>query len=192
MRLHPTRFLVALPLILAACADGSRSPVAPLAHAGDVRRAARDETVLASGELLACPSDAGVTGSAVIGRDGGSLSVGGHELVVPAGAVPKATLFTIEAPASDVLEVVISADKRKDYKFKSPVTVRVSYARCADAVLPEGALTAWWIDPATRSKLGEMPGSDDRASRSLTFATDHLSGYAIAYRNGKGGNEDEQ
>jgi hypothetical protein len=190
MRLHLSRFLVALPLLLAACADGARNPVAPLAYAGDERLAAREGPVLPSGELLACPSDADVTGSAVIGREGGSLSVGGHELVVPAGAVPKATLFTIEAPASDVLEVVITADKRKDYRFKSPVTVRVSYARCDDAVLPEGSLIAWWIDPATRSKLGEMPGIDDRASRSLTFATDHLSGYAIAYRGGR--NEDEQ
>jgi hypothetical protein len=181
MRPHLTRFLAALPLFLAACADGSRNPVAPLVPADDVRLATREGPVLPSGALLACPSDASLTGSAVIGRDGGSLSVGGHELVVPAGAVPKATLFTIEAPASDVLEVVITADKRRDYRFKAPVTVRVAHARCSDELLPEGSLTAWWIDPATRSKLGEMPGIDDRASRALTFATDHLSGYAIAY-----------
>jgi hypothetical protein len=189
MRLHPTRFLVALPLVLAACADSTRSPLAPLDHTADVRLAALAEAP-AAGTLLACPTDASTSASAMIGREGGSLTVDGHALVVPAGAVPRATLFTFEVPASDVLEVRITADKRKDYKFKEPVTVRVSYARCDDALLPDGPLAAWWIDPVTRSKLGDVPGVDDRSSKAITFATDHLSGYAIAYRNGKG--EDEQ
>jgi hypothetical protein len=61
----------------------------------------------------------------------------------------------------------------------------VSYARCSSAALPAGSLDAWWIDDETRAGLGVMLGVDDRQSKRLTFITDHLSGYAVVYRNGR-------
>lgn len=184
--------LLALPavLLVAACAVDAPSAPATVSAAGTLPLAAKSSPAV-TGTLLACPTDVGVEGSATIGRDGGTLTVDGYSLVVPAGAVPRETEFRISAPASQVLEVEISADKRKDYKFKAPVTVTLSYARCADSALPADALTAWWIDAATKSKLGEMPATDDRAARTITFSTDHLSGYAIAYRNGGGNDQGE-
>ena len=187
MRFDTLRVLLVLPLAVAACtSDTARHPLAPGLEESSSTLAAQG----ASG-LLACPTTVGRSGQAEIGPDGGTLTVGGHSLVVPAGAVHRAMTFTLSAPASSSLEIEISAGNQGHYKFRSPVTVRVDYSRCSDSVLPDGPLTAWWIDVASRSKKGEMPSTDDRAARTLTFTTDHLSGYAIAYRNGRGNGEGE-
>lgn len=192
MRLRTTSLLLALPALVAACSpDSAPSPLAPAAPMGARTLSARSGNDGAAGLLLACPSDVAISGEAVIGREGGSLVVGGHALVVPAGAVPKPTTFVLSVPASPVLEIDISGDGRPHYQFMSPVAVRVDYSRCADDVLPETPLVAWWIDGPGRSKQGEMPSTDDRAARTLTFTTDHLSGYAIAYRSSRGEGEGE-
>jgi hypothetical protein len=186
MRPVISRYLVALPLLLAAACstDSVRDPVAPLASAELAPLSATPQS-LEFEALLPCPSKKGVSTRAVIGRDGGIVYVDGHVLLVPRGAVSKKTSFKISAPASKYLELDITADGEDSFQFNSPVIVRVNYARCPESALPKSPLAAWWID-SNKARLGVMPSYDDRERRALTFVTDHLSGYAIAYRNGKG------
>ena len=166
---------VAFAASLAACADqGITAPdaAAPLSLA-----TAR----LKSGpSLLACPGLNTQSASALIGAAGGSLSVGGQVMTVPAGAVPSPTLFTMTVPPGRYMEVDISAAGVEHYTFARPVSITVDYSRCRGQEIPL-SLAAWYIDSESKALLENMGGVDDRSGRKLTFVTDHLSGYAVAY-----------
>jgi hypothetical protein len=161
--------------ILAACADaGITAPdaAAPLSLAS-----ARLES---GPSLLACPGLNTQSASAVIGAAGGSLSVGGQVMTVPAGAVPTPTLFTMSVPPGRYMELDIDAAGQEHYAFAKPVSITVDYSRCRGQAIPL-SLAAWYIDSESKTLLENMGGVDDRSGRRLTFVTDHLSGYAIAW-----------
>jgi hypothetical protein len=171
---------VAIALSLAA---GACAPDAPTAPASGVTPLASAHLAARPGTdgLLACPASSTTSAEAVIGTAGGRVEIDGHALVVPAGAVRKDTRFVLTVPASPVLEIDVSADGRRAFRFHEPVQVRISYARCAEA--PAGDLVGRWIDGGTRL---DMPTVHDAATQSIVITTEHLSGYAIAYRGGRG------
>ena len=116
-----------------------------------------------------------------IGPLGGSVNVGGTRMVVPAGAVAEPTDFVLTLPASSTLELDISAAGHEHFRFARPVTVTVSYAHCkSDAALAE-QLSAWYVDSESGAFLQDMGAIDSKRAKALTFETDHLSGYAIAW-----------
>ncbi|HYD53430.1 MAG TPA: hypothetical protein VEA99_12410 [Gemmatimonadaceae bacterium] len=180
---------LALSLLAAACSTDV-GPLAPTSGIAPIEAAPLLDAAAAQpgATLLSCPSSTALVEHGIIDERGGVLHAAGHALIVPRGALRKATRFTLEVPASPYLEVDISADGRKDFKFKSNVLLRLSYARCATP--PDAQLVGWWID-GTRRKLGEMPTVVDPFSQSVWITTDHLSGYAIAYRNGRGSQGEE-
>ncbi|HET7583456.1 MAG TPA: hypothetical protein VFK13_01025 [Gemmatimonadaceae bacterium] len=137
-------------------------------------------TVLTAPSLLVCPSTTAQSASATIGPNGGILSVGGNVVVIPRGAVPTDTKFTITVPASQHLEVDISAEGFDTFNFAVPALIALDYGRCADSAIPSKSLAAWYIDRSTKSLLQLMGSFDDRLTRHVIFATGHLSGYAIA------------
>jgi hypothetical protein len=177
--------------LFGACADSPVAPTTPDALPSEARIAAFRPTtpmLAAAAEtdaLLACPSTVAASGSAVIGRNGGVVRAAGSELLVTPGAVDRPTRFTMVVPASPVMEVEITAGDAEHYEFKRPVLVSIDYSRCAASALPKTSLAAWYIDSRTRDALGVMAGFDDRKHRRLSFLTNHLSGYAVAYRSGK-------
>ena len=182
--------LIITAAALAACSD-SPLPTSSPARAENraIAPGALAASVSAAGSsLLACPSTTARTASGVIDHKGGIVQVDGNALIVPPKAVKKKTRFTVTVPASQYVEIDVSAEGYEHYTFKRPVAISVSYARCADSALPPSSLDAWWIDPATRSALGVMVGVDNRSEKRLTFITDHLSGYAVVYRTNE--NED--
>jgi hypothetical protein len=128
--------------------------------------------------LLYCPVKHSRSRTDVIDARGGSLQLEGHSIDIPAGAVSAPTAFTISVPASLHLEVDVSAAGNVHYRFAKPVVMTISYKRCARQ--DPASLTVWYIDQATGSPIEPMPGVDDKRRRSITFLTDHLSGYAIA------------
>lgn len=167
--------VAAIALALVACsADGSltgpepvvNSSVAPLQDVGPA--------------LLVCPSLESRSASKRIGPRGGSVTVAGTRLVVPAGAVLAETDFVLTIPASQYLELDIVAGGEEHYEFAKPVTIRVNYAHCQSETADVEALSAWHVDPV-HTFLEEMPGLDDKQGKKLTFETDHLSKYAIAW-----------
>jgi hypothetical protein len=194
---HRSIALLAVAAALAACSDAPTAvPVA--ASPASSTRIAAPASMLASvasaqgATLLACPASVTRSASATIGRRGGVVQVDGTALVVPPNAVPRPTRFTVTVPASSYMEIDVSAEGYEHYLFKRPVGITISYARCGDDALPDASLEAWWFDPATREQFGAMWGVDDRQHRRMTFITDHLSGYAVAYRQGEWSEEVER
>ena len=166
---------VSLAAALAACAEPGISAPGGSAPLGvSVARVKNGPT------LLACPGLNTEQASAMIGAAGGTLAVGGQLLAVPAGAVPTPTLFTMSVPPGPYLEIDVRAAGAVHYEFARPVSITIDYSRCRGQEVPL-AIDAWYIDASTKEPLADMNGVDDRSHRRLTFVTDHLSGYALAW-----------
>ena len=131
--------------------------------------------------LLECPSHQSQSVVGTLLPAGGTLGLPGASITLPPGAVLSATLIRVTIPASPYVEVDITANDLLHFEFAKPVKVSISYARCTADVAP--GLTAWYIDGLTKALLQDMGGVDDRSSRTVTFTTDHLSGYSVGYAN---------
>jgi hypothetical protein len=130
--------------------------------------------------LIECPTPTARSISATVDESGGTLSVRGGKMVLPAGAVREPTLFTLTVPASLYAEISVTANGGEHFQFEKPVSLTISYSQCSRAKLEKGALSAWYVAPETKALLEYMGGEDDKVSRTVTFRTDHLSEYAIA------------
>lgn len=164
----------------AACADGT--PTGPSAAApSPATLSVAANRPAHTPPLLVCPGGRPQRASAVIGAGGGTLALGGHLMVVPEGAVPQPTEFTMTLPPSRYVEVDITAAGAEHYTFARPVSVVIDYSRCRGPLLPSSDLSVWYIEGQNKELVQDMGGVDDRLSRRVQFWTDHLSSYAIAY-----------
>ena len=116
----------------------------------------------------------------LLGRLGGLLSLDGHQVVVPLGALDRLAFMTLRQPASSFVEVEVRVNGRQHFEFAKPVTVVLDYSRCEPSSIGPGPLTVWQIDPVTKGFIQDMHGVDDRAAQRISFTTDHFSGYAVA------------
>ena len=177
--------LAATVLAITACGDAGQI-AGPANGTSDISLARnapdRPVTGVPSGtaSLLVCPTTESFTAAGVIGRDGGSLSAGGTTISLPSRAVNRPTLFTLTVPASDYVEVEIVAENNQHFKFEKRVSITIDYSRC-EMDLSERPLSAWHIDVQSKRLLEEMQGRRDKRSNSVSFGTDHLSGYALAW-----------
>lgn len=130
--------------------------------------------------LIECPTSTTVQGIGVITPLGGVITAGGTTITVPAGAVLDTTTIAVTVPAAKYMEVDISVPGVEHFLFEAPVTIVVSYDRCQRDDINETPLTAWHIDTSTKALLEKMGGVDDKVTRTVTFTTPHLSGYALA------------
>ncbi len=169
----PVRFAAVLmgALAVASCTEAGSGAIT----AADAPRASGS----LGPELIECPSETTTSSSALIGPLGGTVSVGGHSLVIPPLAVLVPTQFTVTAPASNYLELDIRAGSQEHYTFQKPVSLTLSYARCTRSDINKAPLKVFYIDGASNAILEDMGGTDDKAARTVTVGTGHLSGYAI-------------
>ena len=130
--------------------------------------------------LMQCPTNETQTASGLVSPLGGSVSVGGTTIAIPAGALLASANVTVTVPASNYLEVDVSIDGVPHFLFELPVTITVSYDRCSRANIDKAPLSVWYIDSDTHALLEQMGGIDDKVARTVTFLTGHLSGYAVA------------
>jgi hypothetical protein len=130
--------------------------------------------------LVECPASQSATAFGLLGVLGGGVSVGGNSVELPFGAVSLPTLITLRVPASSYVEVDVTANDLLSFVFRRPVSITIDYSRCPAEVTDGAALTVWHIDPQTKALLEPMGGVNDPVRRRITFATGHLSGYAIA------------
>lgn len=165
-----TSFVFLFSLAAAACDSPERTllqPDAPL--------------LAASGStLIECPVSETRSVSEEIGLLGGTIDLDGHSMTVPDGALLTPTTFTLTVPKSNYVEIEIRADGEESFEFLDPVSITISYQRCTRSNIDNAELTAWQIDPLTKELLEHMGGTDDKAERNVTFASGHLSGFAIA------------
>ena len=161
---------LAIAVALGACSDPATSPKSPSALLLE-----RTST------LVECPSDVSLSASASIGPLGGSVSAGGHRIIVPPDALPPGvSVVTLIVPPSRFVEIEARVNGLPHFEFAVPVTVVVDYSRCSRSNIDQEPLRVWHINPLTNTFLEDMGGVDDKAARTVTFTTDHFSGYAIA------------
>lgn len=133
-----------------------------------------------SPSLIECPSTETSTTSAVVGLLGGVIQLGGTSITIPSGALATPTLLQVTIPASRYMEIDVTAVGFTSFLFQQPVSVTIDYSRCTRSDLDQQTLHVWHIDPVTKQLLDDMGGTDDKASKRITFSTGHLSGYAVA------------
>jgi hypothetical protein len=131
--------------------------------------------------LVQCPVYTSQSTTGIIGPLGGLLSLGENVVSFPAGAVTTPTLFQVTVPASRYMKVDVTAVGLDHFVFDTPISVTVDYSRCPADRTTGKALEVWYVSPLLNIPLQNMGGTDDPASRRITFSTDHLSGYVIAY-----------
>lgn len=129
-------------------------------------------------EPVECPVETTASASSLIGPLGGVVSVGGHQMVIPPLAVLAPTQFTVTVPASQYMRVDITAGNGQHYQFRKPVSITLSYARCTRSDINKENLRIFYVDD-NDVILEDMGGTDDKAARTVTTGTDHLSGYLI-------------
>ena len=134
----------------------------------------------ASPSLIECPSNETATTSSVVGLLGGVIQLGGTSITIPSGALTTPTLLQVTIPASRFMEIDVTAVGFTSFVFQQPVSVTIDYSRCTRSDIDQQTLHVWHIDPLTKQLLDDMGGTDDKASRRITFSTGHLSGYAVA------------
>jgi hypothetical protein len=133
-------------------------------------------TSLLSGVLLRCSPLPYSATSATIGSGGGTLVMGPHRLVVPAGALAGDTRITGEVLSDNVNSVRFSPE---GLQFQKSATLTLSYRNCPGAALLPLKKVAF-----TTESLGilELLQSLDQPSGSqVSGALQHFSRYAVAY-----------
>lgn len=144
-----------------------------------LRRAA-PATSASAATLLSCPTTTTQTTSALIGVLGGTVSLAGSSISIPAGALTVPTLITVTIPAGQFMEVDVQANALTSFLFNQPVSITIDYSRCSQN-LSNTSLSVWNIDEQTKALLENMGGVNDPLTESITFTTGHLSGYAVAF-----------
>jgi len=164
-------FLAGGMVLLGSC---DRSPVAPV-----TRPMAADDLTDArwfQGLLLKCSPLQYDSTAAVIGPDGGALTVGPHTFTVPAGALDSATLITAVVDPDSVNQIRFTP---QGLQFQQPASLAMSYANCGWFGLFIPKRIAYVTDDFQILQL--IPSIDDVLHRTVTGQVSHFSQYAIAW-----------
>ena len=121
------------------------------------------------------------TTSALVTTLGAAVSLGGTSVRIPANALTTATTITLTVPASQYMEIEVTANNLTSFVFQQAVSITIDYSRCGPDQANKTPLTVWHIDTHTKQLLENMGGIDNKTSHSITFTTGHLSGYAVAF-----------
>jgi hypothetical protein len=165
------RFVLLLACALAAC-----EPTSPESAPSITAPA---YTASSGPRPLWCPSAETSWTTSIVTPLGGLVTLGGHSMLIPGGRLLEPTPINLMEPASRFMVMTIRAGAEEHFQFEGPILVTISYARCApwSVVRP---LQVWLVDPDTHELIENMGGFDNKLTRTVTFWTDHLSGYAIA------------
>lgn len=130
-----------------------------------------------------------VSVNSVISFGGGSISLLGHTVTVPAGAVTQPTLFTLTVLPTGYVEVDLLATVNTLFGildvgskgFAKPVPVTLTYSRGTN-VKNERKLTVLRVKSLIGyEKYEVMPSTVDTSKETVTAPLDHFSRYTLAY-----------
>jgi hypothetical protein len=169
-----------LTLAVAAALTACSEPTAPPPSATGLTLLLEEEPK--KSVLVECPTDITETTTAVLfGGVLGEVTLGGHRITVPPEALPPgAWVVTLTAPASKYVEIEAYVFGLPASTFLQPVEVVIDYSRCSRSNIDRDPLRVWYIDSVTKEPLEDMGGVDDKVARTVTFFTNHFSGYAVA------------
>jgi hypothetical protein len=131
--------------------------------------------------LVVCPTTQTLQTQSLVGTGGGLVSLAGTVVAIPNAALSLPTLITLTIPASQYMVVDIKANDLASFLFNREIAVQIDYSRCTDPALATRPVSVWFLDPQTGKPDQFMGGVDDKAKRTVTFTTNHLSAYAIAF-----------
>lgn len=170
--------LAALAAAFTACSEPTAPPPSPPPSA----RPLLFLPDFSNSGLIVCRTETSQSASALLTALGGEVSVAGFRVIVPPNALPLEGLFrvTLTVPASKYVEIEVRVNGLPHFAFAQPITVVLDYSRCTRSDIDHAPLRAWYIDPLTNLFIRDMGGVDDKVARTVTFTTDHFSGYAVA------------
>ena len=124
--------------------------------------------------LLSCSPQAYVAVTKVVGPDGGTILVGTHKLVIPAGALGRNYTIRAEQVRHRVNSVRFSPE---GLKFAKPAKLTMSYDNCSPLLLIKKVV---YTDELLRI-LELIPSLDNLRNRTVTGDIRHFSRYAVAW-----------
>ncbi len=125
-----------------------------------------------------------ISNTRVIDAHGGRLTLGLHELVVPAGAVNKPTVFRMSKKIGPHVVVdLVAADQKSGVAvdtFAKPVELRLSYRFVPIHPSDFKRMAIFWLkDGSEQGELVPVPTRVERKTRHLIGSLTHFSQYAM-------------
>jgi hypothetical protein len=131
-------------------------------------------TLLNVTDLLVCSSQPYDVERQTVGSDGGTINVGSHTLVIPAGALRSRTTITAEQMPGRTNSIRFSPE---GLRFEKPATLTMNYRNCLLVLVKKNIV---YTDEKLNI-LEVLRSLDLFGRRSVTAPIDHFSRYAIAY-----------
>lgn len=173
---HATAALaITATLVVVACADRTTN-TAPAVGRADLLSTASAGPVAP----VKCPAASSASASGTVSPPGGAVRIGASGAEFSAGAVDLPTSVTLSIPSSNYMEIRLTADGVEHMTFDAPVQITIDYSRCPRSNIDKAPLSVWYYDRETGALLEDMHAVDDKDARTVTFTTDHFSGYVIA------------
>jgi hypothetical protein len=124
--------------------------------------------------LLVCSTQPYAVKTQTVGTAGGTIVVGAHRLVIPAGALAGSVKITAEQMSGRVNSVRFSPE---GLKFAKPATLYLSYGNCSSLLFVKRVVY-------TNELLGILellPSVDDLRTKTVSAPIRHFSRYAVAW-----------
>jgi hypothetical protein len=123
---------------------------------------------------LRCEPSNGDSKTKKIGPKGGGITVGAHQIDIPAGALASDVEITVSEKAGNTMELEFQPH---GLQFAKPVEMTFNYGRCV--VADAQALDVVYVGNGWKL-LETVPSSDKRSAHRISALTDHFSGYMVS------------
>ena len=124
--------------------------------------------------LLSCSPQPYASTTQVVGVNGGTIYVGTHKLVIPAGALSRSYTIRAEQVTHRVNSVRLSPE---GLAFAKPAKLTLSYSNCSPLLLLKRVV---YTDELLHI-LELIPSLDDIRAKTVTGDIRHFSRYAVAW-----------
>lgn len=126
---------------------------------------------------LPCDNDHELRETVSIGKEGGTLRIGPHHLVIPPEAVEEEVRFTGTLLVGKVLKLDLRANDEETFKFRMPALLTLNYAHCEQPKDPS-QLRIYKMD-AKGTIIEDMGGDVNQKDRHVTARLSGLSLYTM-------------
>ena len=176
-------FLAAVLAAGVSCtSDDSLGPSAPAGPSAMTEMESQQSGLLLDGltnallnlHLLSCSPQPYASTTQVVGLNGGTIYVGTHKLVIPAGALSRDYTIRAEQVTYRVNSVRFSPE---GLQFAKPAKLTLSYSNCSPLLLLKRVV---YTDELL-SILELIPSLDNILAKTVTGDIRHFSRYAVAW-----------
>jgi hypothetical protein len=176
-------FLAAVLAAGVSCtSDDSLGPSAPASPSTMTEMQGQQSDLLLGGilntlqnlHLLGCSPQPYASRTQVVGVNGGTILVGTHKLVIPAGALSRNYTIRAEQVTYRVNSVRFSPE---GLRFARPAKLTLSYSNCSPLLLLKRVV---YTDELLRI-LELIPSLDNLRTKTVTGDIRHFSRYAVAW-----------